>query len=402
MRADHLNLRHLRAFAAVCEHRGISRAAQDIHLSQPALTQAMSKLERNFGTRLFERGNKGMFPTAAGEILGGRVRRAFDLLANVSNRRDRMRGGLSQVVTSTQLRALIAVAKHGNFSVAARAEQVSQPSLHRAARDLEALTGVPLFTKSAQGIALTLPAKALLLNACLAFSELDHAIEEIGETRGAEAGALRVGSLPLSLGTILPRALNNVTGQRPNLRATVMDAPFAELLFALRHGEIDLILGALRNPAPAPDVVQDRLFDDRLCIVCRPGHPLLPAASPDRAELARHPWVVARPNTPTRRHFDKFFKDFPLSEHGPLIASNSMILVRQLLQGSDRLSMISRTQAEEHLRAGTLALLPIDLGDTPREIGVTYRAAWQPTPAQADFLRSLRKVAEDTGRAAAP
>lgn len=391
------NLRHLRAFAAICDHGGITAAAGLVHLSQPAMTQAVSKLERHFATLLFQRSSKGMFATTAGEILRGRVARAFDFLCAAvegNGRQERLNPSFLAGVTSTQLRALIAVGAHGNFSVAARALQVAQPSLHRAAKDLEALAGQSFYRKSAKGIELTPPAEALAQAAKLAFSELDQAIEEVEEINGNMAGTLRIGSLPLSLSAVLPDALNQITELRPNLQVSVMDAPFAELLFALRNGEIDILLGALRNPPPAPDVVQEPLFEDRLCVVCRPGHPLLSGPAPTAQELAGMPWVVARGKTPTRAHFNRFFTDQKSGKTGPMIESNSLVLVRRLLQGSDKLSMISLSQAREHLEAGTLARLPINLNDTPRKIGLTYRQNWRPTPAQDSFLQILRKVAK--------
>ncbi len=397
MRGSDINLRHLRAFNAVCDFGGISAAANTVHLSQPAITQAISKLERDFNVRLFRRSNKGMFPTEAAEILLHRVRRAFAQLADgaaYSSRKDHIDSGYLNAVTSTQLRALIAVATHGNYSVAARAVGVSQPSLHRAARDLEALADVPLYVKSAQGISLTSAAEILVRGAKLAFAELDQATEELSEIKGAKAGLLRIGSLPLSLGTILPEAVNRITTARPNLKVSVVDAPFAELLYGLRNGDLDLTLGALRTPTPAPDVIQEPLFDDRLCIVCAPDHPLHASSQISKDRLSGFPWVVARGKTPTRAHFDHFFQGLAPAVTGPTIESNSMILVRRVLEGSNKLAMISLTQATEHLRARTLLRLPIDLGDTPRTIGITYRQDWKPTNAQKAFMDVIRNVAK--------
>ncbi len=393
--ASGINLRHLRAFVAVCDRGGISAAAADVHLSQPAITQAIAKLERDFDARLFQRNNQGMFATEAAKVLLDRTRRAFENLALGAARSGRKTSSGAeylQAVTSTQLRALIAVAAHGNYSVAARALNLSQPSLHRAARDLEALSEQQLFVKSPQGIRLTPAAERLAQAARLAFSELEHAIEELSDLSGAQAGLLRLGSLPLSLGTLLPEVLNRITTERPKLGVSVVDAPFSELLFGLRNGEIDLMLGALRDPDPAPDVVQVPLFNDQLCVVCAPTHPLAQQERVTKEKLTQYPWVVARSETPTRAHFEQFFGDCDTSAGGSLIESNSMILVRHILQGSQKLAMISLTQAREHIRAGVLARLPIDLGDTPRIIGLSHRRNWRPTRAQNLFIQIAKEV----------
>lgn len=54
-----------------------------------------------------------------------------------------------------------------------------------------------------------------------------------------------------------------------------MTGPYDDLLGGLRRGEIDFILGALRDPAPIADVVQERLFDDRLMVLDGNRHPLV-------------------------------------------------------------------------------------------------------------------------------
>ena len=65
-----VELRHLRYFAAVAEHGQVSRAARALYLTQPALSQALSQLERNLGFALFERMPHGMQLTPAGrEVL---------------------------------------------------------------------------------------------------------------------------------------------------------------------------------------------------------------------------------------------------------------------------------------------------------------------------------------------
>jgi DNA-binding transcriptional LysR family regulator len=64
-----MELRHLRYFTAVFEERSVSRAAERLLLSQPALTRQIHALEREIGTPLFERVPAGVLSTAAGSAL---------------------------------------------------------------------------------------------------------------------------------------------------------------------------------------------------------------------------------------------------------------------------------------------------------------------------------------------
>jgi len=67
----------LRQFLAIVEHGTYREAARRAHLSQPALTAAMQRLEAHFGARLLHRGRTGATPTAAGEALVSRARAAL-------------------------------------------------------------------------------------------------------------------------------------------------------------------------------------------------------------------------------------------------------------------------------------------------------------------------------------
>lgn len=62
-------LRHLRFFAAVAEERHYGRAASNLGMTQPPLSQGVQRLERHLGTRLFDRDSRGVRLTDAGKRL---------------------------------------------------------------------------------------------------------------------------------------------------------------------------------------------------------------------------------------------------------------------------------------------------------------------------------------------
>jgi DNA-binding transcriptional LysR family regulator len=62
-----IGLRHLSCFVVVAQERTLARAAQRLHLSQPAVSKTLAELERFAGRRLVERGRAGATLTQAGE-----------------------------------------------------------------------------------------------------------------------------------------------------------------------------------------------------------------------------------------------------------------------------------------------------------------------------------------------
>ncbi len=74
-----LNLNRLRLFLAVVEHGGVTRAAEAVHVSQPAISQAIRALEAELETPLLEHVGRRVAPTEAGELLAGYGRQIFAL-----------------------------------------------------------------------------------------------------------------------------------------------------------------------------------------------------------------------------------------------------------------------------------------------------------------------------------
>ena len=75
-----LRLRDLDTLIAVIESRGLRRAAERLHLSQPAVSKAMQELEELLGYKLLERGRRGVEPTEFGLALLNRSKVIFDEL----------------------------------------------------------------------------------------------------------------------------------------------------------------------------------------------------------------------------------------------------------------------------------------------------------------------------------
>ena len=72
----------LRAFAAIARRGSLSRAAEELYVSQPAVSKHLASLERELGSRLVTRGREGAVLTPAGQVLAEFVLRAEALLAN--------------------------------------------------------------------------------------------------------------------------------------------------------------------------------------------------------------------------------------------------------------------------------------------------------------------------------
>ena len=74
------NLNNYVIFHTVAKAGNISKAANQLYISQPAISKSISKLEAELGTALFSRSSKGVTLTEEGQVLYEYVERAFDSL----------------------------------------------------------------------------------------------------------------------------------------------------------------------------------------------------------------------------------------------------------------------------------------------------------------------------------
>jgi LysR family transcriptional regulator, regulator for genes of the gallate degradation pathway len=397
-----LNFRHLQVVAAVAKCGGVRGAMAKVNLSQPAISQAVSSVEREIGEQLFDRSARGMFATEACQLFARRIERAIGYLKSgarvISSSgigRSTAPPLLDRLATTIQLRALIEVIEHGGYAPAARYLGVTQPNVHRAISDLEKVAGAPLFRPSRFGATPTPEALALARCTSLAFREIDLALEEMRELKGLQDGSIVIGALPLLRTRVLPIAVTRLLSQYPDANVKIVEAPYGEQLNRLRHGRIDLLLGALRNPPPAADLHQEELFQEHLSIVVRTGHPLLKRRTLSPAHLAKLEWIAPHVSTPAGAHFVSFFRKHGLALPRRVIECSSFVTTRDLLVRSDRAALLSASQVQYETLAGELEIAVAKVPGTERPIGVCTRADWSPTKIQSYFLSLAREIGNE-------
>jgi LysR family transcriptional regulator, transcription activator of glutamate synthase operon len=89
-----VELRQLRSVEAVARHRHFTRAAEELHVAQSALSHQIRRLEEELGTPLFERTSRRVIPTEAGQAIAARARRVLDEVDAARAEVDELRGVL--------------------------------------------------------------------------------------------------------------------------------------------------------------------------------------------------------------------------------------------------------------------------------------------------------------------
>lgn len=256
-------LRHLRYLQAVADHGNFTRAAQDLHISQPTLSQQIKQLERRVGAQLLDRSGRAVRLTDAGEAYLAHIHRALRELAAgeraVQDVTDLSRGHLRLAVTPTftayLVGPLIAELHNRHSGITASVQEMSQDSIEAqlVADELDlgiafdrphhpAVNGTPLFTETLVAVVgPTTPTTSLtahnIANQPLAlltteFATRGHIDAYFAERCVTPRIAMETNSLQAlneivrhtDLATFLPDA---ITRQHPYLSPVAVDPPFA-------------------------------------------------------------------------------------------------------------------------------------------------------------------------------
>jgi DNA-binding transcriptional LysR family regulator len=395
------SLRQLRAFDAVARLESVSAAARDIHLSQPGVSQAIRALENGLGAQLFERRQFGCYVTAFGAILLPRVRRFLEYLRSALTEPGSPAGRQSidatvNRMTRPQLQSLIAVSENPSFDAAARSLRISQPSLHRSARELERELRRSLYRRTATGVTTTPYGSELARRVQVALGEIEYGLDELQAARGNIVSRIAIGNIPHSATQILSNTIKEFLSRYPTARVRIVDGHYEDLLNELRAGKLDLLYGVLRRPDWAADVKEELLFANHYVVVARNGHPLHWLKRVRSRDLANFGWIMPGPLTPRQQALHRMLETVCV-EPKISLETTSLQIYRTILTATDQLTLMSRFEAKLN-DTGSLAQLPFRSPHLRRFDGIATRIGWQPTNIHLEFIALLR--AEARGAAA--
>lgn len=108
-----MTLRHLKVFICVCKHLSMTKAAEELFIAQPAVSNTISEIEKNYNIILFERLNKKLFLTDEGKLLLIKAQEVisafeeFEELAGDSSKKPLLKIGSSLTIGKQKLPRLL-------------------------------------------------------------------------------------------------------------------------------------------------------------------------------------------------------------------------------------------------------------------------------------------------------
>jgi LysR family transcriptional regulator of gallate degradation len=388
------SLMHVRAFVRVADHGSVSKASVALYRAQSVVTRSISELEARLDVALFERHANGMRLTDYGERLLPRARRVLAELESVPrllSSGDKRAVEPLYLFQARRLQVFVKLCETHHMQTVASLLGLSQPAISSTIKVMENGCGQTLFERTPRGLQPTRASHEILFPIRRALNELRHIETDITALRGALQGVVHVGALPLGRTRILPEAIVRMVAEYPEIQVITNESPFDLLATELRAGDVDFIFGALRSEAYASDLTGEALLTEDMVVLARRNHPLY-SKTALHDELSSAQWVLPRAGSPARKMLDECFTRFGIAPPRPVVESADMAIIRGLLLRSDMLAAVSAHQLEQEIASGELCILPLELKQTTRAIGLTYRNGCLHSPVAQAMMEMIRRV----------
>jgi len=191
--------------------------------------------------------------------------------------------------TLRQMRAFVAVAKTGNFTLAAQNLHVTQSALSGLIKELEQTLEAKVIDRSTRRITLTDIGKELYPLFSQMIDDLDGALANVADHTSLKKGIVRIAAPQLLSCTLLPEAIAAYRARHPDIEVHLKDTAVEGVIARVLSGEADLGIGPEREPAPPLDARP--LFEMPFALVFPKGHLLERQARVTWQDVARFPLI---------------------------------------------------------------------------------------------------------------
>ncbi|MGY2094449.1 transcriptional regulator CynR [Pseudomonas simiae] len=248
------------------------------------------------------------------------------------------------------IRYLLAVAEHRNFTRAAEALHVSQPTLSQQIKQLEDTLGAPLLDRSGRSVRLTDAGEAYVRFARLALQDLQAGTRAMHDVQDLSRGNLRLAMTPTFTAYLVGPLLAQFNQRHPGITVSIEELTQDRMETALAEDALDIGIGFTGEHLP--DIECDGLFVEALSGVVGANHPGL-----DSRQWLTQPLVLLNQGFATRRYIDDYCRTQGIN---PVIAmeANSISAIIEIVRSTALATLLPSAIAQAQPGLNAVAISP--------------------------------------------
>ena len=186
-------------------------------------------------------------------------------------------------MTITQLKYVLAVAEHQNFTKAAQKTFVTQPTLSMQIQKLEDELDIQIFDRSKKPIVLTSIGEKIVNQAHNIVNEADRMQDVVDQEKGFIGGEFHLGIIPTVMPTLLPMFLKSFANRYPKVQLKIEELTTADIISKLNDGHLDAAIAA--TPLVDDNIKERVLYYEPFVGYIPESHRLFSENKIDRSDL---------------------------------------------------------------------------------------------------------------------
>jgi LysR family transcriptional regulator, low CO2-responsive transcriptional regulator len=282
-----------------------------------------------------------------------------------------------------QLRALVAVAQEGSFTLAAKKLFVTQSAVSHSLKTLEEQMNCRLLDRTGKRVVVTSQGEVLLRGCIRVLRELDRTMRDMdglcrwGQTR------IRIGAPHSLCHFLIPSVLREFGDCFPRCEPNIDAGDTSLLLEKLANGELDLVFGL--KPKNHGDQGYRTVFGDHLVFVVSPFHPWAAKEGDMLKTLPDQQFIIYAKATETYRLIESWMEGIGVKIKKPLLLGDMQAIKEMAKQGTG-VGIIASWVAAKEIEEGSLKVVKIPGPQIDREWGVFHSGEREPSLVEEAFI----------------
>ena len=267
--------------------------------------------------------------------------------------------------------SLIAVAKYGNFTKAAKSLSLTQPAVSHHIKQLKEDFGVELFTKKKGDLSLTEQGE-IVLKYALRMTAMQERLKEILSDKENHIERMRIGITHTSESNLIAEVLARYGAENPNVIITIVTESIKNLYAMLENYEIDFAI--VEGGTGIPSANSLTLDTDYLVCACANENPISNKPMITIDELKKQRLILRSSQSGTFNLFTSSLESInrSIDEFNVFLEVDNIDTIKSLIRKDLGVSILPKSACMDEVGKQKMTILPIENLSMVRETNIVY------------------------------
>ncbi len=230
-----------------------------------------------------------------------------------------------------QLKGFYYSARLSSLTKAAEKLAVTQSAVTQQIKTLEKQLKVKLFDRFGPRIELTIDGQIFFDLIAPIVQDVDNLTHIFDDLKGKDLGTLSIAATTVIIMNYLPSPIKRFVSEYPNVKLTILERRWSEIVAMTRLGEIDLGIAPIEHELP--HLAYFPIKPMKRVLITALGHPLSRKKSVTLEDIAKYPLITYEPGLVARGELDSIFEKHGLRTEVALEATNAETIKRYVEMG---------------------------------------------------------------------